>query len=253
MSDYGFCHLSVIPLRETPSDKSQMTSQLLFGDVFTILERENNWLKIENAYDSYSAWIDEKQQLQIDASQFDKLKNPKFTNTQTGAMQLNNRFYSILPASSIPSENEFEINNFRFKTAVNLKSFSNKDFDDIPSLALSYLHAPYLWGGKSLFGIDCSGFTQSVYKMAGIQILRDASQQAEQGETLSFLSEAQAGDLIFFDNEEGQIIHVGIYLGKNKLIHASGKVRIDKIDHHGIFNAETKTYTHNLRLIKTHS
>jgi cell wall-associated NlpC family hydrolase len=112
------------------------------------------------------------------------------------------------------------------------------------------LNSPYLWGGKSPFGIDCSGFTQMVYKLCGIKILRDAKQQAQQGSALSFIEEAVPGDLAFFDNEEGKIIHVGIVLKNNKIIHASGCVRIDTLDHQGIYNASAKTYTHNLRVIK---
>jgi len=115
---------------------------------------------------------------------------------------------------------------------------------------MMYLNAPYLWGGRSPFGIDCSGFTQVIYKLNGFKLPRDASQQATIGETLSFIEESESGDLAFFDNEEGNIIHVGIMLENNNIIHASGKVRIDKIDHQGIFNSETNTYSHRLRLIK---
>jgi cell wall-associated NlpC family hydrolase len=113
-----------------------------------------------------------------------------------------------------------------------------------------YLNAPYLWGGKTPFGIDCSGFTQMVYRLNGYSILRDASQQATQGEALSFIEESEPGDLAFFDNEEGTIIHVGIMMENNYIIHASGKVRIDRLDHLGIYNAETNRHTHKLRVIK---
>jgi cell wall-associated NlpC family hydrolase len=117
--------------------------------------------------------------------------------------------------------------------------------------ALMYLHAPYLWGGRSPFGIDCSGFVQVVYKFSGIQLPRDAWQQAEKGDLLSFIEESAPGDLAFFDNDEGTIIHVGILLENNRIIHASGKVRIDVIDHQGIYNRDLRAYTHNLRLIKS--
>jgi cell wall-associated NlpC family hydrolase len=120
----------------------------------------------------------------------------------------------------------------------------------IVEAAYLYLNSPYLWGGKSPFGIDCSGFTQMVYKLCGVKVLRDASQQAQQGIPLSFIEEALPGDLAFFDNEEGKITHVGIVLKDNKIIHASGSVRIDNLDHQGIYNVISKTYTHNLRVIK---
>jgi cell wall-associated NlpC family hydrolase len=113
-----------------------------------------------------------------------------------------------------------------------------------------YLNAPYLWGGKTPFGIDCSGFTQMVYKLNGYNIYRDASQQATQGEALSFIEESEPGDLAFFDNNEGSITHVGIIMKDNYIIHAHGCVRIDRLDHTGIFNNEMNTHTHKLRVIK---
>jgi cell wall-associated NlpC family hydrolase len=115
--------------------------------------------------------------------------------------------------------------------------------------AFLYLNSPYLWGGRTPFGIDCSGYSQIVYRMCGVDLPRDASQQAEVGDRLSFIEEATPGDLAFFDNNEGRITHVGILLGDNKIIHASGKVRVDRIDHQGIFNDEMHDYSHHLRLI----
>src|SRR5690606_19751564 len=116
--------------------------------------------------------------------------------------------------------------------------------------AFMYLNAPYLWGGKTPFGIDCSGFTQMVYRLNGYMIPRDASQQAKIGEPLSFIEESEVGDLAFFDNEEGNIIHVGIIMEDNYIIHAHGKVRIDRLDHLGILNIDTGRHTHKLRVIK---
>ena len=117
-------------------------------------------------------------------------------------------------------------------------------------IAQSLLNVPYQWGGRSPMGMDCSGFTQVVFKILGKKLLRDAWQQAEQGVLVNFIEEIQPGDLVFFDNEEGRIIHVGIALANHKIIHASGCVRIDNLDHHGIYNTETRKYSHNLRIIK---
>jgi gamma-D-glutamyl-L-lysine dipeptidyl-peptidase len=122
--------------------------------------------------------------------------------------------------------------------------------ENIRAAAMQYLDVPYIWGGKSKNGIDCSGFCQQVFKQFGIQLPRDAYQQAAYGEVVGFLLEVQTGDLAFFDNEEGKITHVGLMLGPDEIIHASGKVRIDKIDQQGIINAETGVRTHQLRLIK---
>ena len=122
--------------------------------------------------------------------------------------------------------------------------------DDLVKTAFLYLNAPYLWGGKTPFGIDCSGFTQMVYKLNGYKLLRDVSQQATQGEALSFIEESQPGDLAFFDNSEGEIVHVGIIMKDNYIIHAYGKVRIDRLDQSGIYNTEARKHTHKLRVIK---
>lgn len=144
----------------------------------------------------------------------------------------NNQFIPAeQPTDEIPSSGPFGITSIR-------------------SLAMQYLDVPYLWGGKSKWGIDCSGFCQQVFKHLGIKLPRDAYQQAETGEVVGFLLEAQTGDLAFFDNEEGKITHVGIMLGPNDIIHASGKVRIDKIDNQGIINSDTNQRTHKLRIIK---
>jgi len=122
--------------------------------------------------------------------------------------------------------------------------------DKVIDNAMMYLNSPYLWGGRTPFGIDCSGFSQMVYRLNGVDLPRDAHEQAEVGTTLSFVEESESGDLAFFDNNEGKIIHVGIILDSNSIIHASGKVRVDKIDQQGIFNQNSGIHTHKLRLIK---
>ena len=148
---------------------------------------------------------------------------------------------------SFLNHNEINTEGFQFE---GLKTSGIKPKSDLITTAYQYLNAPYLWGGKTPFGIDCSGFTQMVYKLNGYHLLRDASQQAGQGDALSFIEESEPGDLAFFDNDEGKIIHVGIMMENNYIIHASGKVRIDRLDHLGIYNAEQNRHTHRLRVIK---
>ena len=152
--------------------------------------------------------------------------------------------------SSLPylEKNIFRINEEAF-TIDNLHESQN-GVDQIPFFALQFLDSPYLWGGRSIFGIDCSGFTNIVFKITGIQLRRDAWQQSEQGILVNFIDEARPGDLAFFQNEEGKITHTGILLGNGKIIHASGRVRIDTIDHYGIYNEEQQRYSHQLRLIR---
>ena len=124
--------------------------------------------------------------------------------------------------------------------------------ESIVNCAKEFLNVPYLWGGKSFFGIDCSGFTQIIYKIHGIKIPRDAYQQAEIGDALTFIEEAKPGDLAFFENKEGRIHHVGIILADQKIIHAHGKVRIDSLDSTGIFNKDQNKHTHKLRFIRSY-
>jgi cell wall-associated NlpC family hydrolase len=234
-----------------------MVTQLLFGDHFEVLEVQGSWCRIRIAYDNYECWIDKKQFLPIQQHTFDILNTTETfsANELVQVITYNNtkQLFPICIASSLPNfdngECAVENHSFLYDGAFisGVLPFTKAG---IMEMAMMYLNAPYLWGGKTPFGIDCSGFTQMVYKLNGIKLKRDAYQQAEQGETLSFVEEAEAGDLAFFDNDEGRIVHVGIVMDNNKIIHASGKVRIDGFDHHGIFNNDKKDYSHRLRLLK---
>jgi cell wall-associated NlpC family hydrolase len=124
------------------------------------------------------------------------------------------------------------------------------DVRELEKLAFVFLNTPYLWGGKSVFGADCSGFTQTVFRFVDIPLLRDAWQQATMGEEVNSLKTVRRGDLAFFDNADGKITHVGIILNNKKIIHASGKVRVDKLMEEGIINGDTKQLTHRLKLIR---
>ena len=243
--NYGICNLSIVPVRILDSDKSEMINQLIYGDIIEILEEKNKWTKIRSVYDNYIGWIDVKQYIKIDNETKLILNKPIYSLDLVEFIENKNKELFTIPIGSDVSNIDLLNHSFEGKT-VSGKS----DKNSIISIALSYLHSPYLWGGKTPFGIDCSGFTQMVYKINGYKLFRDANEQANQGETLSFIEESEPGDLAFFNNDAGEIVHVGIILEENYIIHASGKVRIDRIDHSGIYNNELNTHTHSLRFIK---
>lgn len=256
---FGICKLSVIPLRAEPADRSEMISQLLFGDHFEILERQEKWVKIRCAYDEYEGWMDPKQVQKISQEQYQELENTKDILGLKACHRVQNisgEIYHLMPGTTLPNYQHpaFGWEETRMELEERPLKHRREAFDvEIEAVSKFYLNAPYLWGGKTPFGIDCSGLTQIVFKQFGIRLKRDAWEQALHGEVVAFLQEARTGDLAFFDNDEGRITHVGIMLGNSQIIHASGKVRIDPIDDQGIFNKELNRYTHNLRVIKRYA
>jgi hypothetical protein len=245
---YGIAHLSVIPCRAEPSDKAEMVTQLLFGEVYEVLDEKPKWILIKQAYDGYESWICRKQFLEISGTEYDEHVINRFPLCTSFTARLSD--YSLITlGSTLPyfQQNRLKIRSSELKMDGTGGFFTSKEISQAAQL---FINTPYLWGGRSLFGIDCSGFTQIVFKLIEQPLPRDAYQQAEMGDDVSFIETAQCGDLAFFDNAEGRITHVGILLDHQTIIHASGKVRIDRIDHQGIYNEETKSYTHQLRLIK---
>ncbi len=252
---YGICCLSIVPLRAEASDKAEMVNQVLFGECFEILEKGKKWSLVKLQHDGYQGWIDNKQYEAVAESYFAaRVKALPLCSLELidlVAHEKSGRYFPILMGSYLPfPENE------RLDMGVYSLSFSGNYISgkqnraQMVETAYQYLGSPYLWGGRTPLGIDCSGFTQMVYRLAGYALPRDSGEQAQMGETLSFIEEAEPGDLAFFDNEEGRISHVGLMLNDNRIIHASGEVRIDQLDQSGIFNAEQGIHTHHLRVIK---
>ena len=258
----GVANLSVIPMRAEPSEKSEMVSQLLFGDAYSVMEEADNWLKINTFDCSYEGWIDAKLFNPLHYKDVESyLSAPKYLVRDfvffIKAFESNITF-PIFIGSSFPypkdgililGDSIFMVQLPSETPLAAVNGLSDKQVQ-MMHFAASYLQAPYLWGGRTPAGIDCSGFSQIVYKSIGIALPRDASQQAELGKTVDFVQEAEIGDLAFFHNNEGHICHVGIVCGQQKIIHASGKVRIDTLDSTGIFNQEKGAYTHHLRIVK---
>ncbi len=250
---YGISNLSIVPMRAEAADQSEMVNQILFGEHFKVLESRKKFSKIRLSHDSYEGWICNKQWIEIQEDIYKNLDKEVATIT-TDILDIitKDHHQPIVIGSILPSYKSGHalINNEMYQfDGLTTPGFVKKE--KLVENALMYLNAPYLWGGRSPVGIDCSGFTQIVYRLQGVDLPRDAYQQAKVGTTLSFVEESEPGDLAFFDNNEGKIIHVGIILEDNHIVHASGKVRIDRIDQQGIFNTELGVHTHKLRLIKS--
>jgi hypothetical protein len=249
--EYGICNLAIVPLRAESSDRSELVSQLLFGEAFEIIEWTDKWAKIITAADNYTGWVDRLQFTMLGHMGYKRLLQdppPLTSKAVTQAWEIVDNSVLFLAAGSSLAFLEGTtsyVGNQKFEIIGEIG-----ETDNLANIARSYLNAPYLWGGRTHFGIDCSGFSQVVYKLRGIQLNRDASQQALQGTLVESLFKSKMGDLAFFDNAEGKITHVGIIIGPGQIIHASGKVKIDTIEEQGIYSKELKRYTHKLKLIK---
>jgi hypothetical protein len=249
---YAVCCVPVSSLRTEPNHYCEINTQLLFGEICLVIEAgPENWIRIKCDFDGEEGWCHNShvQELVNTAGTIHApaLYAPEWVNE----VEFRGQSMKLPYGSSWPVQNGDNIVNGLKLPAVKWKpKVSEINADSIKTIAFNFLNTTYLWGGKSVFGIDCSGFAQTVYKLLGKQIRRNARDQVLSGEPIGFLQEAVCGDLAFFDDEEGKIVHVGILLDKEEIIHASGKVRIDKIDNMGIVNVDTGKRTHRLRVIK---
>ncbi|WP_026627467.1 C40 family peptidase [Dysgonomonas capnocytophagoides] len=258
MENYAIYLNTVLPVRANADERSEMVTQLLFGQTCEITEISGSFSKIKDSDDGYEGWVDTKMLTHINESEHNSFQTSTVFRTcvpLADAFCLTDKMVYHLSAGSKlpdynPETNSIEVSGKKFQIHSSFVSYiSDQKKQNIAPTAKMFLNTPYLWGGKNILGIDCSGFTQIVFSLCGYNLLRDASMQNTQGSAIDSLNEAETGDLIFFD-KMGKITHVGIYLGENKIIHASGKVRIDKIDDTGIFNTETENYTHSLASIR---
>lgn len=247
---FGICLQTYAPVRKEPFERAEMVTQILFGDSIEILDDQGKWLFIKILLDNYEGWVDKKCIDLIDKpseAQYIVFKNSvSLKNIDTGHRAI----ASI--GGTLPSvkDNRFNLGSYEFELDDSSKILIPGSPDNLESAIEEVKYLPYLWGGRSGFGFDCSGLAQYLCRVAGTIIPRDASEQAAEGETLSFINEVKLGDLAFFDDTEGMIHHVGMMLGNGKIIHASGTVRIDSIDQQGIFNEKIGAYSHKLRIMK---
>jgi gamma-D-glutamyl-L-lysine dipeptidyl-peptidase len=255
IGDRGISRLSVISVRAKGSDKAEIVTQLLFGDHYTVtgLSEDKKWLRVQLYYDKYEGWIDSKQHDAISDAYFEQINNAdyKICTDVTSTLLYKKHQTPIVIGSILPiSTNELFKMEEQLAFNGEAKSLGSKrDREYLNQIAVKYLNAPYLWGGRSPFGIDCSGFTQNVFRICGYDLPRDSAQQAQVGSAIKY-SEIQLGDLAFFKNNDDKIVHVGIVLENNQIIHASGKVRIDDLTDAGIVNCETGALTHQLVSVK---
>lgn len=251
---YAVCCVPVAPLRIEPDHRSEMVSQLLFGEccIISVVEK-NGWVKIVNKLDAYTGWCRQSHLQDIDDTHY-YLEDNLLTGDWVNEIDYNGHSMWVPFGSSLTDIKNGHVlwgnNTVQYKVKIWEPSKAKHDATTIKQLAFTFLNTTYLWGGRSVFGIDCSGFTQLVYKFLHIHLLRDAQQQSTEGELVGFLQQAKCGDLAFFDDEQGQIIHTGILLGPDEIIHAAGKVKIDKIDSQGIVDSDTGLRTQKLRFIK---
>lgn len=247
--DKLICGNVFVPLRLAPSHKSEQGSQILFGEKYLVIDSSGSWLKVRNEFDGYEGWIDGDHHLYYpdnnNSASGILAKRTSFTDSSGNNLILEPGSEIYMPGKKTGT---FCIGDACFESPGKL--ITHPGSTDPVETAKEFLNSPYLWGGRTTGGMDCSGLTQLVYKIHGIALPRDSFKQAEIGETISFINEAMAGDLLFFDNESGIINHVGIYMGNDRIIHCSGSVRTDRIDHQGIFIESSGNYTHRLRLIK---
>lgn len=254
MEYFVVCCVPVSPMRAEPAHQSEMVSQLLFGESGVVRDETKDFLKIAGVHDGYEGWCQRYQVAIAENYEYDPNQSI-FVGDWSDKVSING-ITAIVPMGTpviTPAHTDITIGPYRISYLVSSPwnaGTAQPTAEAITARAMRLLNTPYLWGGRTVFGIDCSGFAQLVFRFFNKPIYRDARQQVTQGEPVGLLQEARCGDLAFFDNEEGEITHVGILLNNQEIIHAAGKVRIDKIDNAGIINTDTQQRTHKLRIIK---
>ena len=268
-TEYVINHCPVTPVREEPAHAAEQATQLLFGEVCEVVDRHSSWTKIRSTMDGQVGWVVSKMLTPVSEEAIRLLGERReangegvvatpmavATDTKTGEQLI------LTIGTRLPyyKKGTFEVLGKKYK--INPRCVyevkgerSEVKSEDVVRVAQSLLNVSYLWGGKNIMGYDCSGFTQTVYSVFGINLLRNAREQVTQGQVVSSLAEAQPGDLVFFDHsdrnpEATKITHVGMLISPTEVIHCAGYVHVDKIDEMGIRLANGKL-SHHLVQIK---
>ena len=247
---YAICHLSIVPMRDEASHKSEQISQLLYGELCFIMKEEDGWCYVRTDFDNYEGWIDAKQLSPISEATYQETKKvlPRYASDMVDYVQISDKEYDLLPMCIGATVSNAPFMGHLFSGEVQRKVLRK----NVVEIALRYLNTPYSWGGKSPFGIDSPALVQMVYKLMGITLPREVVSQYEIIESgdVATLEDAEVGDLLFFNDNMGRIIHVGLLIQSGYIIHAYGKVRVDRITPEGIFDEDIQEITHNLYAIK---
>jgi cell wall-associated NlpC family hydrolase len=254
MPEKGICNLSSVPVRAKPSDKREMVTQLLPGESYSVLKQKRNWLQIKMDFDGYEGWIDLATHSPHALPVSDRESQSVYiTHLMYASYNVQpDRGIYLPPGSELVLESEKRRYYLNGQQVIPSDQSAINDFSSTPEpvvLAEQFLNAPYHWGGRSVFGLDCSGFIQVLFKICGFKLPRDANPQSKMGLNIGYGNQ-EPGDLAFFRNKKGKIVHIGLLMDKETIIHASGKVRKDKFTNKGIYNSERDAYTHFLDSIK---
>lgn len=254
--NYAICHLSVVPVRSSPTDRSEQVSQLLFGEMVECLESKGrSWMRVRCTWDDCMGWVKSRQLTALSAE-----AQQRYSHHFAFCLDLLQPLLSSEHSIPVPLGSRLpDFDGMKFSLGGETYFYSGQavfpehlrpEAARVIKLARRLLYAPYQWGGRSPFGVDAGGMAQLVFGMVGIPLARTPDVQVLQGENVDFIEQSAPGDLAFFENHLGNINHTGILLPDRRIIHAFEKVRIDRIDHFGIFNEEDQQYTHRLRVVK---